>query len=454
MALKRDVLIDYGESIMNSPCYVEKGTINDFDNTLLLNSEGFVCNQQKQNEYLLRDKTYSAWLVGYLKKGMEAKNNISYTFPEDTTAVAAEGLTWADCITYYPAQGSSVPASKKAMNWNNGASTVKFRTWCTVTDETGMYTQNVRLSIGLDGSLKQNTTGGNSDWQGMNSTALDLEFTGAPWYWSKSISYNEAHRLGNEIFDHTVNWSYVRNFFDTLISATKYNVTQGNNLVNIGDEDIMSYNGTKVIKDGKVYKLTIGQGSQKSYVTYYTGEDNICNDYLSSLYYEFKQYCFLYRNQDNPSRKKVKIEFITQEYEISAIEDPDEETFTVNLPASSTRNGCYDAQYDMFCMPIDPAALGLNFDPSHVYVRNNSTSIFRVNTASRIHLALAQQIATTLGAGTDAGEIYDLQLLPFCPMSDTWYNNNVSVIGPSYGNTEPSDVKLNIAGLTEHKDYE
>lgn len=116
LALKRDVLIDFGDSIMTSPCYVEKGTINEYDSKLLLTSEGFVGNQQKQGEYLLRDKTYSAWLVGYVKKGMEAKNNISYTFPEDTTAVAAEGLTWADCITYYPVNGSSVPASKKAMN--------------------------------------------------------------------------------------------------------------------------------------------------------------------------------------------------------------------------------------------------------------------------------------------------------------------------------------------------
>ena len=60
LALKRDVLVDYGEDIMNSPCYVEKGWIDDVENPLLLNSEGTAFNQQKQGETILRDKTNCA----------------------------------------------------------------------------------------------------------------------------------------------------------------------------------------------------------------------------------------------------------------------------------------------------------------------------------------------------------------------------------------------------------
>lgn len=88
LALKRDVLVDFYSQIMNSPCFVEKGSINDPENPLLLNSEGFQGNQQKQEEYLLRDKTNCAWLVGYLKKDMNGSETVTYTLPGEPAGVS------------------------------------------------------------------------------------------------------------------------------------------------------------------------------------------------------------------------------------------------------------------------------------------------------------------------------------------------------------------------------
>ena len=39
-------------------------------------------NQQKQGEQVLRDTTNCAWLVGYLKKDMNASQTITYAFPD------------------------------------------------------------------------------------------------------------------------------------------------------------------------------------------------------------------------------------------------------------------------------------------------------------------------------------------------------------------------------------
>lgn len=83
LALKRDVLVDFNEQIMNSPCFVEKGSLNDINDPLILNSEGMQFNQQKQGEELLRDDTNCAWLVGYLKKDIDTAQSVSYTFPSD-----------------------------------------------------------------------------------------------------------------------------------------------------------------------------------------------------------------------------------------------------------------------------------------------------------------------------------------------------------------------------------
>ena len=53
LALKRDVLVDFNTEVMNSPCFVEKGSINDYNNPLLLNSEGMSFNQIKSGEEYL-----------------------------------------------------------------------------------------------------------------------------------------------------------------------------------------------------------------------------------------------------------------------------------------------------------------------------------------------------------------------------------------------------------------
>ena len=68
--LRRDVLVDYMKQIRKSPIFVEKGILTDPLNPLLLNNEDVRVNQIKKTETLLKDRTQSAWLVMYLKKGV------------------------------------------------------------------------------------------------------------------------------------------------------------------------------------------------------------------------------------------------------------------------------------------------------------------------------------------------------------------------------------------------
>ena len=129
LALKRDVLVDFRDKVMNSPCFVEKGSITDLNDPLLLNSEGMSFNQIKQGEDLLRDNSYSAWIVGYLKKGINEAKNITYTFPSTASgAVALDSFPWANCVSLYNLDGSSTNASKTAGRARLDASYIKFRT--------------------------------------------------------------------------------------------------------------------------------------------------------------------------------------------------------------------------------------------------------------------------------------------------------------------------------------
>lgn len=446
--------MDFSDSLMNSPCFVEKGSINDFNNPLLLNPESMNFNQIKQGEKLLRDNTYCAWLVGYLKKNMAESKTINYTFPATVpNAVALDSFDWATCVDIYNLDGTHTGPLKTAAKANTDSSYIKFRTWYPSAYTLGwVNARNIRSVFSLSGNLITNDYDQpNQDWQGLTSAALDLEEHIPDTVVSIGISTSEAEQLGKEIFDHTFNWSYCKQYFDTLISTTKYNVTSNNNLVNV-DEDLSKYNGLYVTKNNKTYKLTIGQGTGTNYDTYYTGEDGVSNDYLSSLYYEPFSYRYLYRNQDNPTKNKVKVTLAYQTYTIVAEEVVLGQTISFTLPVSSSRNTCNDAAYDMFAIPVDPSGLGFDVKKSNVYVRNGSTSLCRVATVTESEVAVAMQLATSEGAGTDAGWIYDLQLLPFCPLGAS-FMNKVKVTGLGYGRENPSDVRLDIAGLTEGKDY-
>lgn len=74
--LKRDVVNDYYDKIIESPMYIEKATINDVNDPLLYNSEGVVFNQIKQKETQLFDETGCGWIVGYVAKPQEDEKDI------------------------------------------------------------------------------------------------------------------------------------------------------------------------------------------------------------------------------------------------------------------------------------------------------------------------------------------------------------------------------------------
>lgn len=81
---------------MNSPCFIEKGWINDVNSPLLRNSEGMKFNQIKQSETFIKDDSHCAWLVGYVKKNIDANdltnvNPINYNTPDAASNIPAAG---------------------------------------------------------------------------------------------------------------------------------------------------------------------------------------------------------------------------------------------------------------------------------------------------------------------------------------------------------------------------
>ena len=64
LTLRRDLVADNYNSIINAPTFIEKATVNNSDPAIFNNEEmGF--NQIKTSETLLKDETGCAWIVGY-----------------------------------------------------------------------------------------------------------------------------------------------------------------------------------------------------------------------------------------------------------------------------------------------------------------------------------------------------------------------------------------------------
>ena len=74
LTLHRDLIVDNYDKVINSPCFIEKATL-DADDVAIYNKENMTFNQIKKNEYQLKDDTECPWLVLYVAKNFTGLNS-------------------------------------------------------------------------------------------------------------------------------------------------------------------------------------------------------------------------------------------------------------------------------------------------------------------------------------------------------------------------------------------
>lgn len=65
--LRRDVVVDYYDDIINAPSFIEKATLPQ-DSPFIFNEEGITVNEIKKEQTLIKDSTDVGWIVGYYSK--------------------------------------------------------------------------------------------------------------------------------------------------------------------------------------------------------------------------------------------------------------------------------------------------------------------------------------------------------------------------------------------------
>lgn len=408
LSLKRDVIADFQDIIVDSPCFIEKAKIRDFTNPLLFNREDMTFNQIKKSETLLQDETKMAWIVGYVAR--------SYTGGTITSVY--------DVRTDYT--DATLPF---AAGTYKSASNIKLNLFY----DNKVYYQGVAQISPTSKSYIQFT---NNEFDNYNSFYKELQYRSAAESSLKAVYYNNYY-LTNPA---PPTWRDVSGYLELVGNYIKTNKATVASAFNSTysyrtqeDMDTISNMAGKTYRDtntGKYYKIRVSitaenkvlnvQATSAFGVAIDTGIRKPVVDQLLQLtdnYYNVGGYTTI-------DCYEKTIVMTLEEYTPTAL--------SINL--SSSRNRLNDAPYDMFCIPypLTPTAV------FKTYTNYMTFTYFEINRDDALHIA--ESIGAQLGTN-----VYDIQILPYCPISNIM--GNFEVVQNVY------EDHISLLTMTSGKDY-
>lgn len=386
LGLRRDVIADNYDQVLDATTYIEKGNVQA-DNPLLFNKEGLMLNQIKESELLLKDKSTCPWIVGYIAKDAYTGDvTINYN-PEnhDYIEVAAatiddwEYKTYEDNKFLGPLQSSSFSTYYQCGEW-----------W--------IYNWAGYATI---------TGGAGKAWgkaEGTHNYAL------------RTTWWADKEDQTNKLLNAYINLGFSKFNTSLMNLVGSHTQTQFN--------DFLSYKN-KVIKtqNGKFYKVLI---VDTGVLEENNKELNSGNQLYSLMTAAVENSNAFTDGYETPDSGSFKYSYKCATYKVSLVELFNQ---TVTTKVSSNRKKSKDSLYDIFCIPYGDisvgSASGIDYNPEF-------------QTSEELGVATAVSLAISLGGGGAASKIYDLQLLPYCPVQ-------------SQINDEG---ELTVDGLVEHEEFE
>ena len=373
--LRRDLLADFKDSIMNADCFVEKGNVG-FQNPLVFNKENMSLNQIKTSETLLKDATGCPWIVGYIPRNLTEKSNgdgytplITPDYKLDINATDWEYYQYlSQDFRYYP---------------DNGYVQFVF---------TNGNLRTTQRFVNIDITGEQYSTSYNY---------FGLFLNGAAWQDAAIPNPQNTY----EFFKFKVP-SYVNGAF---VSGGKWQSKESTLEFQKYQDKIIQFN------DG-IYRISFNIS------TYHNTDAVYNNSPYSIIYNEIQQlpnsgYTFLafYDNAVNIDVSGTKVRL-----SLEKLSNVEETAIKWTIPSSSARAHLQDAPYDMFCIPY-----------GEIIINNGNTSF---TTNAETSLSIANNIISNLVTAA-AGELYDIQLLPYCPLKEDVRTDNIITLDSFTNNT-------------------
>lgn len=374
-SLHRDVIADNYSAVLEAKCFIDRGTVGD-NSPLIYNQEPVPVNQIKTSEKLLKDTTGCAWICGFLSRnydGGELNMQIS-------DFIADESINGIENWTYYKyvnEPGVKIRAKQPIFNFGAERNRIQgvavFNYWQTINFNSA--TEINFASLKLETSYLKVLNGG-TDGNPANGMSTQK--------WAKDM-IELVNLYGNAYFN-----------LAEPMSLFNYTALQG-------------YQG-KIIFDtatSKYWKVSIVSNSA-------TYDVNIEKDGTGNLYDSCKS---LIQNgggipdgiMSSYTETTTGIHFI---YDVITVQLTEITTgdAKVSIPSFENRLHLKDAPYDMFCIPY-----------GNVTIKNSQMNINTITIQPNRSIQIAQEIARLVGTSN----IYDLQLLPYCPMTGFIIGENV-----------------------------
>ena len=375
-SLHRDLIVDSYDAIVNAPCFIEKAKLQNND-PFIFNKEDMTFNQIKTSEYALKDETGCAWVVGYIPKDSFKGDEASRTVKGD---VLLDGGATAD-ITVDNLQNWEFNQYAEGTAYK-GAFTGNTLYAIYASSTVSGFQQNGAFIAGIyqDKSKPTYTSNSNPNIPGMPKVESSTS--------GFQLNVPSTHEQAVKSYREQV-WKNVTGLQGELKKAvgTAYPYEEVN---------FQNLNGKIIYESasGLYRRVVVHQTPKNNNIL------NITSNY-PDLYFLMNANCNKegtnWSLSGTPDANSFKAQYSYIEYTITYEQIFSKATVTISDP--NNRYHLEDQPYDMFCIPYSDT-LVVNKNATQYCVANKS---------------IAVNMATQIAAATGSANVYDVQLLPYCP---------------------------------------
>lgn len=392
ITLKRDVIVDFYEKTINAPLYLEKGFVSE-DSPLILKKENIEFNQIKKQETILKDKTQTAWLVGYYQNLQNLPKTIringyegEFFTPQDIAN--AVGITTQQVEDI-------LENNLRVYELNNGVKPYKIGV------NTSLY-NNIQLPV----TFKSNRTG--TEVEVDNSFVdSDQENIMTSWYCDAWMENN-------------YNQTQLQDLATSMAAALNNQGDRETALRNICVSDIILLSSSQMNSlrsfSGKIYSSDGGTTLKKINYNvegnilkkFKQSNNNTLNNVINDIGTWFNQYGrTTMKLIINASSKVAWVGVETIQYNFNT----QQYTYTIESQFDFTSYfmALNDRPYKMFMIPLTDFKFKIN-DTTY--------------TSTLSGLPIAREIAKAFNVSASSG-VFDIQLLPYFIYQDKIDENNV-----------------------------
>lgn len=403
IALRRDLFADYKDKLMRAPAFIEKATV-DAGDPAIFNQEQMTFNQIKVGEDTLKDETGVPWIVGYCaSRNGEPDEEIRAEFMHNL-AIQTEVARIQDFELY---KYSNLATTRTPLNIepNNITYSIYARHGNDLVkvafDEQGAkslgkecyetpYIADEKYGYGHTRLWNDTQAAHLNTWPvSAGNTSLRVKWLD---------EYDTGFRFADE-------WTKA---FQTKFTAmrsqvnTLLNTTNEIELLKHKDEVVYDRSAQKYyrIRITKKYNITkeISAGTGALYQSFVSGYNQRKSNFDATHPSTWNSQVV---NNSTPNNYSFSVIYTAPQYEVTIKEwnlAITETGYYISLGTSTSRYHLPDAPYDMFAMPFADG-ISIYQNGKFVCLTNKNLTIAAINELMR-----------------STNTIYDVQLLPYCPV--------------------------------------